>query len=89
VIFCAGFCIPGAQVGASAYAAAWYPTRVRATGISWMSGMGKVGSMLGSLSGGGLLALGFGMSAILALLAIPMTIAAVAMALHEKVRIEA
>ena len=88
-IFCAGFCIPGAQVGASAYAAAWYPTRVRATGVSWMSGMGKVGSMLGSVSGGGLLAWGFGMSAILALLAIPMTIAAVAMALHEKVRIDA
>ena len=88
-IFCAGFCIPGAQVGASAYAAAWYPTQVRATGISWMSGMGKVGSMLGSVSGGGMLALGFGMAAILALLAVPMTIAAVAMALHEKVRVEA
>jgi AAHS family 4-hydroxybenzoate transporter-like MFS transporter len=87
-IFCAGFCIPGAQVGASAYAAAWYPTRVRATGISWMSGMGRVGSILGSVSGGGLLAMGFGMPAILALLAIPMTIGAIAMALHERVGLE-
>lgn len=84
VIFLAGFCIPGGQVGASAYAAAWYPTHVRATGISWMSGCGRIGSILGSVSGGALLALGFGMPAILALLAIPMLIAAAAMWFHER-----
>lgn len=84
-IFLAGFCIPGAQCGASAYAAAWYPTQVRTTGVSWMSGMGRLGSILGSVSAGGLLALGFGMAAIVALLAIPMTIAAAAIALHDRV----
>ncbi len=86
-IFLAGFCIPGAQCGASAYAAAWYPTQVRTTGVSWMSGMGRIGSLLGSVSAAGLLALGLGMSAIVALLAIPMTIAATAMVLHERVRV--
>jgi len=84
-IFLAGFCIPGAQCGASAYAAAWYPTQVRTTGVSWMSGMGRIGSLLGSVSAGGLLALGFGMSGIVVLLAIPMTVAAAAMALHKRV----
>ena len=85
-VFLAGFCIPGSQVGAFAYAAAWYPTRVRATGISWMGGMGRLGSVLGSVSAGGLLALDFEVTAIVALLAIPLVIAAMAMAFHERVR---
>lgn len=84
-LFCAGVCIPGAQVGSSAYAASWYPTRVRATGISWMSGMGRVGSLIGSVGGGGLVAIGLGVGSILELLAIPMTIVALAMAVHERV----
>lgn len=87
-LFCAGICIPGAQVGSSAYAAGWYPTRVRATGISWMSGMGRVGSLIGSVGGGVLVSLGLGIGGILGLLAIPMTIAAMAMAVHERVRVK-
>lgn len=86
-IFLAGFCIPGGQVGAQAYAAAWYPTQIRTTGISWMAGAGRTGSLLGSLSAGGLLALGLSMTSIVALLAVPMIIAAVAMAAHERVHI--
>lgn len=86
-VFFAGFCIPGGQVGSQAYAAAWYPTQVRTTGISWMAGAGRTGSLLGSLSAGGLLALGLSMSSIVALLSVPMIIAAVAMALHERVRV--
>jgi AAHS family 4-hydroxybenzoate transporter-like MFS transporter len=87
-LFCTGVCIPGAQVGASAYAAGWYPARVRTTGISWMSGMGRVGSLIGSVGGGALVGLGIGIGGILALLAIPMTTAALAMAFHERIRID-
>lgn len=85
-LFCAGVCIPGAQVGSSAYAASWYPTRVRATGISWMSGMGRVGSFIGSVGGGVLVSLGLGIGGILGFLAIPMTVVAIAMAAHERIR---
>ncbi|HSI16577.1 MAG TPA: MFS transporter [Sphingomonas sp.] len=88
ILLCAGICIPGAQVGASAYAASWYPTRVRATGISWMSGMGRIGSLLGSVGGGVLVSLGLGVGGILALLAIPMSVAGLAMAVHERVRVD-
>lgn len=87
-LFCAGVCIPGAQVGSSAYAAGWYPTRVRATGISWMSGMGRIGSLIGSIGGGVLISLGLGIGGILGLLAIPMTTAAVAMAFHERISLK-
>lgn len=86
-LFCAGVCIPGAQVGSSAYAASWYPTRVRATGISWMSGLGRVGSFIGSVGGGALVGLGLGIGGILGLLAIPMVIVAGAMAAHERIRV--
>ena len=80
VVFAAGFCMSGAQTGLNAYAPGCYPTMARATGVSWMLGMGRFGSILGSFVGGALLGLGWGFSAILALLAIPAVLAAVAIA---------
>jgi AAHS family 4-hydroxybenzoate transporter-like MFS transporter len=50
----------------------------RATGVSWMLGMGRFGSIFGSAFGGALLGLGLGFGAILAMLAIPATCAAIA-----------
>lgn len=87
-VFLAGVCIPGGQIGSMAYAAAWYPTPVRTTGISWMSGVGRFGALIGSLVAGGLLALGLGMQVIVALLGIPMVLGAIAMLAHERVRVE-
>jgi AAHS family 4-hydroxybenzoate transporter-like MFS transporter len=55
-IFAAGFCIVGGQIAANALAAAFYPTSVRATGIGWALGIGRVGSIVGPLIGGVLLA---------------------------------
>lgn len=78
LIFSAGFCMSGAQTGLNAYAPGCYPTVARATGVSWMLGMGRFGSILGSAVGGALLGLGWGFGAILALLAIPAVCAAVA-----------
>jgi AAHS family 4-hydroxybenzoate transporter-like MFS transporter len=56
-IFVSGFCVVGGQIGANALAAAFYPTSVRATGIGWALGIGRVGSIAGPLVGGALLAL--------------------------------
>ncbi len=66
-----GICISGAQVGANALTAAFYPTTSRATGVSWALGVGRIGSITGSLSGGMLLGMGLGFSAIFKLLMIP------------------
>jgi AAHS family 4-hydroxybenzoate transporter-like MFS transporter len=54
-IFAAGFCIVGGQIAANALAAAFYPTSVRATGVGWALGIGRVGSIIGPLVGGALL----------------------------------
>ena len=49
-IFAAGFCIVGGQIAANALAATFYPTSVRATGVGWALGIGRVGSIIGPLA---------------------------------------
>src|SRR5579872_762878 len=56
-IFVAGFCVVGGQIAANALAAGFYPTSVRATGVGWALGIGRVGSIVGPLVGGILLSL--------------------------------
>ena len=50
-----GFCIVGGQIAANALAAGFYPTSVRATGVGWALGIGRVGSIIGPLVGGALM----------------------------------
>jgi AAHS family 4-hydroxybenzoate transporter-like MFS transporter len=78
LVFSAGFCMSGAQTGLNAYAPGCYPTVARATGVSWMLGIGRFGSIFGSTIGGALLGLGAGFSVIFAMLAIPAVCAAIA-----------
>src|SRR3984957_2642086 len=54
-VFASGFCVVGGQIAANALAAAFYPTSVRATGVGWALGIGRVGSIVGPLVGGVLL----------------------------------
>ncbi|EEG08652.1 MFS transporter [Pseudogulbenkiania ferrooxidans] len=77
-VFGVGFCVSGSQVGANALAAAFYPTSNRATGVSYANAVGRCGSVVGSLSGGWLMAMQLDMGVILSLLAVPALIAAVA-----------
>jgi MFS transporter, AAHS family, 4-hydroxybenzoate transporter len=84
LVFAAGFCMSGAQTGLNAFAPGRYPTVARATGVSWMLGMGRFGSIFGSAFGGALLGLGWEFGAILAMLAVPATLAAVAILLAHR-----
>jgi AAHS family 4-hydroxybenzoate transporter-like MFS transporter len=77
-VFGAGFCVSGGQVGANALAAAFYPTSSRGTGVSWALGFGRTGSIVGSFSGGAMLAQGWGLPTVYGLVAIPALIAAAA-----------
>jgi len=54
-IFAAGFCVVGGQIAANALAAAFYPTSIRASGVGWALGIGRIGSIVGPLVGGVLL----------------------------------
>jgi MFS transporter, AAHS family, 4-hydroxybenzoate transporter len=54
-IFVAGFCMVGGQIAANALAAAFYPTSIRATGVGWALGIGRIGSIIGPLVGGALM----------------------------------
>ena len=78
VVAAAGFFMSGAQTGLNAFAPNCYPTAARATGVSWMLGMGRFGSILGSSIGGVLLSMGWGFSAIISLLALPALLAGAA-----------
>ena len=79
-VFAAGFCVSGGQVGANALSAAFYPTPYRATGVSWANGIGRSGSIVGSLLGGILLGFGWAAATVYALVAIPAVISALALA---------
>jgi MFS transporter, AAHS family, 4-hydroxybenzoate transporter len=57
IIFILGICVQGAQAGLNALAAMFYPTTVRATGIGWALGVGRIGSIVGPSVGGLLLSL--------------------------------
>jgi AAHS family 4-hydroxybenzoate transporter-like MFS transporter len=77
-VFGAGFCVSGSQVGANALAAGFYPTACRATGVSWALGIGRGGSIAGSLVGGLMLTQGWGLGTVYGLVAIPVSIAGAA-----------
>jgi AAHS family 4-hydroxybenzoate transporter-like MFS transporter len=53
-----------------------YPTPIRATGVGWAITAGRVGSVLGALVGGSLIA-GWGLSGYFAMLAGPLAVAGV------------
>ncbi|WP_207102536.1 MFS transporter [Paracoccus shandongensis] len=73
-----GFCMSGGQTGLNAYAPTCYPTAMRATGVSWMLGVGRLGSILGSSIGGVLLGFGWDFTTIFCVLAVPAALAAAA-----------
>ncbi len=55
-----GLTAGGAQVGLYPLATQLYPTAVRVTGVSWAQSCGRVGSILGPVAGGALVASGWG-----------------------------
>ena len=85
LVFAAGFCINGAQTGLNAFAPGQYPTDFRATGVSWMLGIGRFGGILASFSGGALLSLGLPLNVVFAVLGVPAVLAAIAIMAGPKV----
>ena len=59
LVLIAGMCVNGAQSAMPSLAARFYPTQGRATGVSWMLGIGRFGAILGAWMGATLLGLGW------------------------------
>ncbi|MGC2963744.1 MFS transporter [Paraburkholderia graminis] len=74
MVFGVGLGTGGTGAGVNAVAATFYPTEARATGISWVLALGRIGSIIGSLMGGILLAANVGLSAQFQGLVLPMVV---------------
>jgi len=81
-----GFGVIGAQIGCNALAAAVYPTAIRATGVGWALGVGRIGAIVGPLVGGVLLAHHWAPGPIILMAVIPALIAAGAVLMLGVVR---
>src|SRR5581483_5005531 len=66
-----GFCIIGSQTGINAMAGFLYPTALRATGVGWAYGVGRIGAITGPILGAALLSLHVSFPTLYALAAIP------------------
>ena len=60
--FFAGLFIVGGQVSLNALSSYMYPTHIRSTGVGWALGIGRLGSIVGPLVAGALVAASFGLN---------------------------
>ncbi len=66
-----GACLNGANTGMNALSARFYPTQARATGSSWMHGVGRIGAILSAFAGAEMLAMGLDFKSVFLILGIP------------------
>lgn len=78
LVLAAGMCVNGAQSAMPSLAARFYPTQGRATGVSWMLGIGRFGAILGAWIGATLLGLGWSFEQVLTALIVPAAVATAA-----------
>jgi AAHS family 4-hydroxybenzoate transporter-like MFS transporter len=72
-----GFFVGGPQICLNYLAVSIYPTAIRATGIGWAIGIGRVGTILGAAAGGPLLDQ-FGVRGFFLAMALPLLLSAAA-----------
>ncbi len=84
-ILCAGIAVNGAQSSMPVLSARFYPTQCRATGVAWMTGIGRFGAVFGAWIGAVLLGNDWSFTMILSMLFIPATAAAIAIFVKSSV----
>jgi AAHS family 4-hydroxybenzoate transporter-like MFS transporter len=63
--------VVGGQPAVNALAGHFYPTALRSTGIGWSLGIGRIGSVIGPLVGGQLIALNWSNESLFHAAAVP------------------
>lgn len=83
-LFVLGWCILGAMPGIYALIAGVYPTAIRSTGVGTVLGLGRIGSVVGPIVGGLLLAMQLSVANVfLVMLVPPLLLAAAVLALSK------
>ena len=85
MFFC-GFSINGGQPSLNTISGIFYPTAIRATGIGWALGVGRIGAVVGPLVGGFLIRTHWPVPAVILANVIPAAIAALCIALLRRER---
>jgi AAHS family 4-hydroxybenzoate transporter-like MFS transporter len=75
-LFITGIGTGGTMTGTNILSAGFYPTAIRATGVAWTLGMGRVGSIAGSMIGAAMLAVHWTPPVMFAAISAPVLIAA-------------
>lgn len=81
--FFVGFCANGANTGMNALSSMFFPVEARATGNSWMHGIGRIGAVISAFAGAYMLDLGWGFSEVALALALPITLVAMALLMKD------
>ena len=76
--FAGGFFVVGGQNCANAFAAMFYPTAMRSSGVGWCLGVGRVGAIIGPLLGQALISRGWPNNWVFGTAAVPLALAGVA-----------
>ncbi|CAN0628415.1 4-hydroxybenzoate transporter PcaK [Burkholderia multivorans] len=76
-----GYCMNGSNTGFCALAAGSYPTEMRATGTSWMLGVGRFGGIAGAMLGAAMLHANWSFGQVFAALALPAAVGGMAVLL--------
>jgi AAHS family 4-hydroxybenzoate transporter-like MFS transporter len=82
-MFFTGISIQGGQPCLNTISATYYPTAIRATGIGWALGIGRIGAFVGPLIGGFLLGAHFAVPTVILINVVPAVIGAVAVVLFQ------
>jgi len=82
-MFLTGCCINGGQGSLNTISAMFYPTAIRATGIGWALGVGRIGAVIGPAVGGFLVGAAFAPSNVVVTNVLPAVIGVIAIALFN------
>ncbi len=85
IVFVTGWCVIGGQPGMNAFAATFYPTYLRSTGLGWALGVGRVGAIVGPYIGGSMIGAKWTSHQLFLAAAIPAVISAVTLMILAKV----